>query len=161
MCLITEHAKAKKRIEELEARVIELEKPFPPPPVIRAEISYAELESLLSEKAPEAQLYISDLTQYLCDIEDINAFLAQDETNRMKYTGELGFDCDDFAYRLQGQFSTPEWSKIAVGIIWTNKHALNVCIDANKDLWWIEPQSDSVQSSLEAWQGNQIRIIMI
>lgn len=133
----------------------------PLPPAVRGEISYADLYSLLIGKFPSAAIFISDNTQYLCDIDDINAFLTQDETNRIEYTGEAGFDCDDFAYRLQGQFSIPGWSGIAIGIIWTEKHALNVFIDANQELWYIEPQSDSVQSKLEEWQGSQVRIIII
>jgi hypothetical protein len=163
MCLITEHARAKIMIKELEAKVAELQKQTTPPlpPVVRGEISYPEIFALLSEKFPGVQLLISDFTQYLCDIEDINTFLAQDETNRIQYTGELGFDCDDFAYRLQGQFSNPDWAKIAIGIIWTDLHALNICIDANRDVWLIEPQSDKALSNLEPWQGNNARFIIM
>ncbi len=159
MCLFP----SQKKVKELEAKIAELERQLAPkaPPVVRGEISIDELWALLNQKFPGAQLFISDYTQFLCDIEDINAFLSQDETNRILYTGELGFDCDDFAYRLQGQFSTPEWAKIAIGIIWTDTHALNICIDANRDIWLIEPQSDKVQSNLESWQGTNVRFVMI
>ena len=135
--------------------------PIPiPKPVIRAEIAGDLLYNLLINKFPEAHIHISDRVKYLCDIDDINAFLKQDETNHIQYTPEL-MDCDDFTFRLKGQFSTPEWAKIATGIIWTEKHALMFFVDANQDFWWIEPQSDKVQSELESWQGQKVLLIVI
>ena len=127
-------------------------------PIIRREIDFWELLKLLKEKFPDAEIYISDSVESLCDIEDIETFLERDETNRQKYLAEK-FDCDDFAYRLMGQFSVPGWSELAFGIVWTDVHAMNIVVDANLDLWFIEPQNDTVQSSLEAWQGQKIRFI--
>lgn len=155
-------AKARIRIRELEYQIAELEKQLapPPPPVLRSEIGYLELYDLLYEKFPEAQVFLSDRVKYLCDLEDIEAFLAQDETNHIQ--GEVEkMDCDDFTYRLMGQFSVPGWAEIAKGIIWTGKHALMGCIDTNRDFWWIEPQTDEVQSKLEAWQGSRVRVIIM
>ena len=152
---------ALERVEELETKIAELEKSSPPlPAVVRAEISYGDLAELFNNKFPDIPYFISDSTKYLCDIEDIQAFLEQDATNRLTYVTER-FDCDDFTYRLMGQFSIPGWSEIAKGIIWTDKHALLGCVDANRDFWYIEPQSDSIQSKLESWQGSILKVIMM
>ena len=70
-------------------------------------------------------------------------------------------DCDDFSYRLMGQFSIRGWSQLCLGIVWTHTHALNCFVDENKKLWFIEPQTDKIQEGLEEWQGSQIRIIVI
>ena len=132
----------------------------PVKPILRRSIDVYELSNVLAEKFPDTEIYLSDRTKYLCDIEDIKTFLAQDETNRTKYVAEA-FDCDDFAYRLKGQFSVHGWAELATGIVWTNCHALNIVVDANLDVWIIEPQSDKIQSNLEEWQGDSIRFIII
>lgn len=153
MCNVSELKAAKQRIKELESQLAP-----PLPPTIRREIGYTELHGLLLEKCP--QVYLSDSNRSLCDIEDINSFLSQDETNRITYQSEV-FDCDDFTYRLMGQFSTLGWANIAKGIVWTNTHALMCCVDSNLDFWYIEPQNDTVKSKLEAWQGSTLRFIML
>ena len=155
MCNVKELTEAKRRIKELEALLAP-----PLPPVLRGEMSLDELRNLLTLNFPGTDIYLSDSVKYLCDISDIEAFLAQDQTNRKTYKADL-YDCDDFAYRLMGQFSVEGWAEIAKGIIWTDAHALLACIDTNLDLWYIEPQSDSVKSNLESWQGTNIRLVMM
>jgi len=130
--------------------------PVPKPtPTLRREIVMADLYNLLHEKFPDAHIRLSDIVTQLCDIRDINAFLAIDETNRIKYQKE-DVDCDDFAFMLLGQFSTPPWSAFAFGFIWTDQHAMNICVDANLEIWLIEPQTDVVKSNLESWQGTKV-----
>jgi hypothetical protein len=70
-------------------------------------------------------------------------------------------DCDDFAYQLLGQLSTPAWSQTAVGMVWTNTHALNCFIDESGKFYFIEPQTGKIQERLENWQGNEILFIVI
>ncbi|KKK84876.1 hypothetical protein LCGC14_2778940 [marine sediment metagenome] len=123
-----------------------------PKPIIRREINNAQLYNLLIAKFPNARIRLSDNTTKLCDISDVQAFLEADETNRYKYIFE-DMDCDDYTFTLLGQFSAPPWSAVAVGFVWTDTHAMNICVDANLDIWLIEPQTDSVQSKLESWQG--------
>ena len=131
-----------------------------PKPTIRREIEKVELCQLLQKRFPDAIIRVSDSTTKLCSIEDINAFLAVDETNRIKYQAE-DMDCDDFAFVLLGQFSTPPWSATAFGFIWTDTHAMNVCVDANLDIWLIEPQTDGLKSKLESWQGIKVLELFI
>lgn len=159
MCNVAELTRARRRIAELEKQLAP-----PVPPVLRAEISLQEMTRMLREKFPTCQVYISDWVKSLCDIEDINTFLAQDETNRQVYDYE-NYRCGDFAYRLMGQFSVPGWADIAKGILWTSgdsPHALLCCIDTNRDFWYIEPQNDSVTSDLEELDPDiKARVIMM
>lgn len=147
-------------------RLIICDEPPPPVPTIRRSITGVELLELLQKELPpttrfvSAGKFLSDIAFDLCDLEDIQEFLQQDNTNHYTFKDEK-FDCDNFTYRLMGQFNTPAWASIAKGIVWTDKHALMFCIDANLDFWWIEPQNDNAQSELKPWQGSTIRFILI
>ena len=123
-------------------------------------IDMPDLYTVLYEKWPSANIFLSDNYYRLCSTEDIKAFLAQDKTNRCQYEAER-FDCDDFSYRLLGQFSIPEWSDLALGIVWTNLHALNLFVDENKGVWFLEPQEDKIQEKLSDWQGSEVKLIVI
>ena len=124
------------------------------------EITFVELWTFLHNLFPKAQIFISDSTKYLCDIDDINKFLAADDTNRRKYKAEE-YDCDDFAYRLMGQFSVEAWASLAKAIVWTDVHALNGFIDTNMKWWFIEPQQDTLNNELAEWQGSKVRLVVI
>ena len=130
-----------------------------PKPVIRREVCFAELANHLRELFPFAYIQLSDSVKYLCDIDDINTFLKQDATDRIKYIKER-YDCDDFAYRLKGQFSIPGWAELAIGIIWTKTHAQNCVVDANLDFWVIEPQNDNLMG-VDYLEDKNVRFIII
>jgi hypothetical protein len=156
MCLITEHAKALLRIKELEAQLAQ-----PPAPLTRVKAdSNSIFDILVKVNPPATHIYINDYEYRLCSKEDIAQFLRQDWTNKKDYVKEE-YDCDDFSYRLMGQFSVKDWSGIALGIVWTDLHALNCLIDNNGKFYFIEPQSDKLQENLEAWQGNEILFILM
>ncbi len=135
-----------------------------PRPAIRAEITGAALRALLQAKFPACQnIYISDgddETMYLCDLSDIQAMLKADDTNKAKFI-PAKHDCDDFAYRLFGQFNTEEWGGFCIGVMWTNVHVLCFAVDCNLDVFFIEPQNDNVQTELESWQGIDAFMILI
>lgn len=135
----------------------EAEKPKPTP---RAELSIGEAYSLLRFHFPVAAIYLSDTVYYLSNLEDINEFLRIDQTNKIGFVPEER-DCDDFSFRLMGQFSVPEWSGIALGIVWTDIHALNFFIDQNQEVWFIEPQTDDIQQRLVSWQGSMVRLLIM
>lgn len=124
------------------------------------EIRCGQLVDELSALHPRAQLFMSDKVYLKCCLEDIKAFLAQDKTNKQKYKVEA-YDCDDFAYRLMGQFSIPKWSDLAFGICWTDLHAMNCFIDSEGRFKFVEPQKDTIQDELEPWQGTFVRLIMM
>tara|TARA_Y100000310_G_C20450012_1_gene700240 strand:+ start:346 stop:813 length:468 start_codon:yes stop_codon:yes gene_type:complete len=129
-------------------------------PTSTKEIDIVHLHNILRAQYPKAQVYLSDKTYKLCSPADIKYFLKQDKTNRKQYKTD-DFDCDDFAYRLLGQFSIPAWSALAFGMCWTEKHALNCMVGTDGKLYFIEPQSDKIQDKLEAWQGAKVRFFMV
>ena len=128
-------------------------------PKLRSVMTGDVIHTLLKEKFPDASIFISDNYKFLCGMDDIEAFLEQDMTNRHIFVAEA-MDCDDFTFMLMGQLSRPGWARLAKFIVWTDKHALLGFIDTNRDFWYLEPQSDKIQSSLEEWQGSDVRIIM-
>jgi len=124
-------------------------------PTSTRRISSAALYGLLEGKFPSVPLYLSDNTYLLCTYDDIALFLAQDQTNKMEYKD--GYDCDDFAYRLMGQFSVPGWSDLCFGIVWTRTHALNCMVTKDFDFYYIEPQTDELYEVSD----ETLRFIMI
>jgi len=84
------------------------------------------LEKLM-ETYPFAKIYISDSLYYLCPKQTIEEFLATDPTDQERYTQEI-FDCDDFSYRLMGQFHVKPYAALAFGIAWSKTHAYNIFI---------------------------------
>ena len=155
MCIVTEHARAKQRIIELESPNLEFK------PTSTKEIGYVALRQLLRDKIPEAQLFLSDISHYrLCSYDDIALFLARDETDKMTFVDER-LDCDDFAYRLMGQFSIPDWSDLCFGIVWSELHALNICIPEDMEVLFVEPPTDTLETQLQDWMVSTIRLVII
>lgn len=126
-------------------------------PTSTVRISYEDLFSLIKRKYPDSFLYLSDKEYLLCDYDDIALFLAQDESNKETYV-ENEYDCDDFSYRLMGQFSIPGWSSLCFGIVWTMTHSMNCFIDVTGKFWFIEPQTDELMKTTDT--GN-VRLIVI
>jgi len=123
-------------------------------------ITMGALYTLLRQKAPEGQIFLSDREYKLCHINDITAFLVHSVVDRGKYVADR-FDCDDFSFRLMGEFSVPGWAELAFGIVWTNKHAFNCFVNEDKRLQFVEPQNDKVYSHLPEWMGTKIRLIVM
>ena len=120
--------------------------PTTPKPIIRREVAMIDIRYLIESLFPGQPYHVSDRVKFLCDIEDINTFLKADDTNKMGFIDEER-DCDDFAFRLKGQFSVPGWSGFAIGIIWDRGHAFNFVVDANMEFWCIEPQTDDLKAT--------------
>ena len=139
-------------------------KPPLPKPIERKKATGSELYQIIRDKFPEGDIQLSDpwseAVYSLCDIEDIEAFLDVDETNHYQYV-QHKFDCDNFARLLWGQFGIPEWAHFAVGLFWSDVHAMVICVDANEDFWLIEPQTDEKRSDLLAWQGTKMRFVIV
>ena len=139
-------------------------KPPLPKPVARKQVTGEQLSEIIRGKFPKGEIHLSDAwseaVYSLCDIEDIEAFLDVDETNHYQYVSNW-FDCDNFARLLWGQFGVPEWARFAIGLFWSDIHAMVICVDANEDVWLIEPQTDERRSKLEGWQGKEMRFTII
>ncbi len=129
-------------------------------PRIRREITMAQLYAILIRKFPGVPIYLSRDFYQMPDMEDIDKFVELDNTNHFAYSLHK-YRCSDYTFRLMGQFSIPGWNNLTKGFVWTGKHALMVFIDQNGDAWWLEPQTDVRKSSLEEWQGSQLRFIMM
>jgi len=121
-------------------------------------ITLTELATMLHSKYQEASIHLSDSTYLLCDYDDVALFLAQDQTNKYGYSLE-DYDCDDFAYRLMGQFSIPDWSNLCLGIIWTATHAFNLFISEDREIFFIEPQNDTISENL--FSNSEVKMIVI
>lgn len=121
--------------------------------------STAEKAMLLDKWFPGVQQFLT--YQYvLPSYDDIALFLAQDQTNKYDYVFP-DYLCSHYAMRLAGQFSIPGWSNLTFGLCWTDKHALNCVITQDKEFYFVEPQTDTLQDKLEPWQGSTLRFIMI
>ncbi len=130
-------------------------------PITRKQVDSNYIFGILNAIVPKAtHIYLSDSRYWLCYKNDIEQFLVKDDTNKMGYIAEER-DCDDFSYRLMGQLSTPGWSSIAFGIVWTNLHALSCFISDTGEFFFIEPQTDRLQRELEPWQGSEILFILM
>ncbi len=121
--------------------------------------TYTELYDFLVKKFPNVPLYLSDTDYKLAHYDDVAQFLAEDTTNRFGYSKD--YDCDDFAYRLLGQFSVPGWAELTFGMVWTDTHALNVVITEDWQFFFVEPQNDELLTELKAGTGTTIRFIII
>lgn len=143
-----------------EPRIVYVREGEKPPPTSASPIHISTLKLLLEGVCPRASILLSDNLYFLCGREDIQRFLEADKTDKMKYRKET-FDCDDAAYRLMGQFSVPGWSGLALGIAWTNKHAMNVVVDERQNVWFIEPQTDELMERIPNRLGSQVEVIFM
>lgn len=92
-------------------------------------------------------IFISD--KYLSALKkgDVNDFLERDLTDKKKYTGDPGWDCDNYALRLmsnaQIHFIEKKNINPAFGLCWAGGHAINLyyCLNDNK-IHFIESQLD-------------------
>ena len=126
--------------------------------VSSANLHCTTLKHVLMDRFPHADIFLSDTVYRLCDTADMEEFLAEDRTDVYKYRKE-SYDCDDFAYRLMGQLSVPGWADLAFGIVWTDQHALNVFVDEDKEVWFIEPQSDAIFEKAIPKMGSRVIFI--
>lgn len=115
-----------------------------PKPHKYTEFNNTALRSILSLYAGGShKIHFADSIYYSISIDDFKLLLEYDLTNRNSYIAEK-YDCDDFSFRLKGQFTIPGWSKIPMFIVWTDLHAFNCFVDDTRKLWIIEPQNDRI-----------------
>ena len=98
-------------------------------------------------RCASGHIYISDKYLSALGKEDVNDFLERDLTDRKKYTGDPGWDCDNYSLRLmsnaQIEFIEKKNSNPAFGLCWAGGHAINLyyCSD-DDEIHFIEPQLD-------------------
>ena len=121
--------------------------------------SAEEIYELLRSVFPNADIYISDSNYGYINKASLVAFLAKDKTDAANYIPE-DYDCDDFSFRLMGQFHVQGsgFEDKAIGIIWLQQpvHALNVCVTEERKVLLIEPQTDKVYARPEDYIGQLV-----
>ena len=118
------------------------------------ELNINEVNTILRAEFPSAKIYISDNKYKTTTIEELRGYLRYDLTNKNIYIPEY-YDCDNFSYTLMGSLSNPIWGCLAFGILWTTtdngNHAVNIFIDNERNIWIVEPQTDSVFHLPDDW----------
>jgi len=92
-------------------------------------------------------IFISDTKYMIPRLADIIEFLKINIFKFRQYVPDR-FDCDNYSFSLMGM-STNVLSGYAIGIIWVNtgrgsKHALNFFIEKDKQITYIEPQTNKI-----------------
>jgi len=125
-------------------------------------VDYTAIAEALIQAFPMAQkIYLVDRYYYLCPKQDIEALLAEDPTDQETYVSEF-HDCDDFSFRLMGQFHKKPYSALAFGIAWSQTHAYNACIvTEDQKVWIIEPQTDQLLDPKQADPNYETQIIFM
>jgi len=100
----------------------------------------------------KAQIILTDTKYNLPNLTSMIDFLKKDLSNFKFYRADE-YDCDDFAVRLWAEVKKHS-TGMAFGIVFSYGHVYNVFIDSNKNLWFVEPQTDKIMD-LEDIQLNK------
>jgi hypothetical protein len=87
------------------------------------------------------------------DFTEMSSIIFADTTDQQQYVSEF-FDCDNFAIRLFGIIrGNPSTSAYPFGLIFvtteTYAHAINIFLDDDGKVWYVEPQNDRI------WRANE------
>ena len=126
-------------------------------PISKLPIEYGELYNLLHTAYPQAAIFLSDSVAILCHPDDIAYFLAEYESSKPPYIAEY-YDCDDYAVHMVGEFSIPDWAGLCIGELWTTTHAFNIIINEQKQILFIEPQTNEISTHLFGTGTNVVLI---
>lgn len=97
------------------------------------------------------QIHLADGNYYLPSVPEVKEILDDDDLNLTKYIPEVS-DCDDYSLLLKAEFVVRQnmyrkESPYCFGEIWgefPNPHAINIFIDNNHQVWFVEPQTDEI-----------------
>lgn len=117
-------------------------------PTIYGERDAAEVERILKNGGAQ-QVFLSDEKYQMTDQISVEAFLALDDTDKERYV-PIWHDCDDFSFRLMGQFHRGRWSCVGFAIAWSRVHAFNLFIDERGRVLVVEPQADRIFTLMDA-----------
>ena len=114
---------------------------------IGKEISADDLEIWIKKITPHTVISTMDRVYRLVPLEKVARFLAYDTTDAGIYTSEFK-DCDDFAVQLWGLWKSiygKQYTSFGLVLVDTDMgpHAVNIFVDDNYDIWFLEPQSDN------------------
>lgn len=123
-------------------------------------VEVADIAETLIGAFPYAKILLVDRYYYLPTLDEVFAFLEQDETDKETYVSDF-HDCDDFSFRLMGQFHVKPWSAAAVAIAWSDVHAYNVIIVTQDGAFIIEPQTDELIKPIDVDTAYETKHIFI
>ena len=107
------------------------------------------------------QIYLADEKYYCPPMKDVREIIENSSLDRKSWVEER-FDCDDFAIVLKSHFAESAYANgkrraaHAMGIVWgifDEPHAINWVITSNKQLHFIEPQTDEIFSPRKSDHG--------
>lgn len=147
----------------------QLTQPAPPTPeptiytpVSNRPIELQEIYNILLAQFPGIDfdvIKLSDSVSILCNMDDVAYFLAEHEANKFPYVAEY-YDCDDYALKMAGDFSIPQWANLCIGEIWTDTHAFNILINEDKEILFVEPQTNEISTELFG-SGTKITLVKV
>ena len=120
-----------------------------PKPDIVGTTNIEGIRTILKDSLGNIPIYLPDRYYVLPTKESVEEFLRYDNTSEFPYTGDNpdgGFDCDNYAARLWGNMNIPSWASIPKAVVWlsTPAHAVNIIVDSELDVYYIEPQTDQL-----------------
>jgi hypothetical protein len=133
-------------------------------PRITGELPRSKVKEILEETGAK-HIFVTDSRYRTTDLDMIKDFLELDDTDKMDYT-RVWRDCDDFAFRLMGQFHLDLWAGIAVGIAISETHAYNLVITRRSTLgrknylYIIEPKNDNTYL-FSRWNGDPYKPVEV
>jgi len=157
-----ENASLRKQVASLESQLAEMKAtpsetqdlPDPADPDIVGEITHQELIEILREIFPTALFRGASSLQYdLVEIEEIEKFLAKDNTDK------LGMDRDSSIHHLIGQCAIPGWNGVPVGFVRTETRLYNLVVVSPGILYGIDPQTDEVWKIKSPVEGKSLFVI--
>ena len=118
-----------------------------PSPEIVGTIELIDLKIVLEGAFGDIPFLLPDYHYGLATKESYKEFLRQDTTDTYIYTGDSEYnhwDCENYCYMLHGNLNIPEWAGVPKGICWLSNpaHAVNIFVDENLDVYYVEPQED-------------------
>jgi len=106
------------------------------------------LTSIIYQATRCREVHVPDKHMDLPTDSDMKRWLAYDKTDKIPYETEV-WDCDDSARNCWNNIrnmALKEGKNIAFGIVWTQAHALNIYVNNNRQVIFIEPQTDKQTS---------------
>lgn len=98
--------------------------------------------------------YISDNKYDLISLDDMKQIINLHRFSEMTYISEKR-DCDDFSFSLMGLIRKL-LPGVCFGIVWVEidqyKHAVNFFVDDERDVYFVEPQSNQIFRKPHNWK---------
>jgi len=118
-------------------------------PVKYDRLNYLELKSILTKRrVSTSRMNITDISYFVTNEDTIKNYLSFNIFRHIKYVANI-YDCDNYAISVLAIFKNllPE---CAFGMAFVtrpklnDRHALNFFINENKEVIWVEPQTNKI-----------------